>query len=243
MMALSDIPEAFAATGPTPDPLAGNPRNIDPDAFARFDVTFRTLCSRMGLVAETVNAFTDPTLREWVFYKLVNIINQSGEPSQADVIAVPQWGDAPVSAAEIGKLASWICDDAPSAWRDSIQPGESTVDAAIRFLADGDKARAALLLVRRELVEQGGFPPEQAEGDLIPLIRELAADAPISPEVEELALRLKAQAEPGETAVQVALRLMRELQLDKPDERGNSREAQPDSITAAVDAYKRERGL
>lgn len=171
---------------------------------------FETVCTRMPRIAEAIEAFADPTLRERAYHELIRILNPSpDEPAPVDLIAAPQWGDAPASAAEIGKLASWICDDAPSAWRDSIQPGESTVDAAIRFLEDGDKARAALILIRRELVEQGGFSAEQAEGDLIPLIRELAADPPVTdPELERLAAQMRAGARPGETAVQAATRLL-----------------------------------
>lgn len=189
-----------------PDPLTADPRYIDPVTLAKFD----TLCSRMGLIADAVKTFADTTLRERAFYELVSILNPLPDnPEPVDVVAVPQWGDAPASAAEIGRLATWILDDAPSAWRDSIKPGESTVDAAIRFLADGDRARAALILVRRELVEQGGFSAERAEGDLIPLIRELAADPQVTdPELERLAAQMRAGARPGETAVQAATRLL-----------------------------------
>jgi hypothetical protein len=238
---------ASPVTGPAPDSHAPDPlvassavEHIDPAVLAKFD----TLCSRMALIAEAVNTFADPSLRERAFYELVSIINPSPpEPESVELIAEPRWGDAPASAVEIGRLAEWITDKAPGAWRDTIQPGETTVDATIRFLADGDLARAELNMIRHALIDDGGFSVEQTSGPLPPLIREMSADAPVSPEVEELALRLKANAEPGETAVQVALRLMRELQLDKTDERGGEREPQPVSITAAAETYKREQGL
>lgn len=232
--------------GPKPDPVLAK---------------FETVCACMPQVAAAIEAFTDSNLRERAYYELVGILNPPPDDTAADVIAVPQWGDAPASAAEIGRLATWILDDAPAAWRDSIQPGESTVDAAIRFLADGDHARAALILVRRELVEQGGFTVEQAEGDLIPLIRELAADPPpVAPEIEQLAVYLRGQAEPGETVAEVAIRLIERLRQGRPalvpqpevaevaaglnggpeqvDDRDGESEPQPGSITAAVEAYK-----
>lgn len=243
----------------TATPVAGP----TPDAIARFEL----LLLHMPRIATAVESFADPTVRERAYYELVGLINPSpDEPEPVDVVAVPQWGDAPASAAELGRLASWILDDAPAAWRDSVQPGESTVDATIRFLGEGDQARAALILVRRELVEQGGFTVEQAEGDLIPLIRELAADPPpVAPEIEQLAVYLRGQAEPGETVAEVAIRLIERLRQGRPalvpqpevaevaaglnggpeqvDDRDGEPEPQPASITAAVDAYKHRTGL
>jgi hypothetical protein len=196
-----------------PDLYAPAPVGIDPAALSRFDA----LCSRMGLIAEGVNAFTDPGLREKAYYELTNIIN----PPESDVeeAGEPQWGDAPTSAIHIGSIANWIAEHAPTGWRDAVAPRESTADAAIAMLACGAEAWTDLLLVKRALIDHGGFTAEQVDGDLPALVRELASDAPISPEVEELAARLRAQAEPGETAVQAALRLMRELRLDKVDDR------------------------
>ncbi|MCW6003878.1 hypothetical protein K1W54_04675 [Micromonospora sp. CPCC 205371] len=54
-----------------PDLYDPNPVGIDPAVLSRFD----TLCSRMGLIAEAVNAFQDPALRERAFHELVTIIS------------------------------------------------------------------------------------------------------------------------------------------------------------------------
>lgn len=182
------------------------PVGIDPVTLSRFDL----LCSRMGLIADGVNAFTDPVLREKAYYELTNIINPPSDDN-------PDYHYAPVGAGVA--IANWIADDAPTAWREAWAPEASVTEVAVAMLARGAAAWTELLLVRRALIDHGGFTAEQVDGDLPALIREMAADTPISPEVEELALRLRAQSEPGETPVQVALRLMRELHLDKVDDR------------------------
>jgi hypothetical protein len=232
--------------GPTPEPLTADPRYIDPAVLAKFD----TLCSRMGFVADVVNAFTDPTLRERAFYELVGIINPSpDEPEPVDVIGVPQWGDAPASAVELGRLAGWIADKAPTAWRESVQPTEATADALIRFLDQGAAAWTQVLLVKHALMTAGGFTTEQVDGDLPALIREMAADKPVSPEVEQLALYLHA-ARPDEPVVDVARQLMESLAVDqglrrepdRVDDRAGERTPQPDGITAAIPAYKDRTG-
>jgi hypothetical protein len=220
----------------------------------------------MGLIAEGVNAFGDPTLRERALYELVSIINPSPDDGgeSAECFAAPLWGDAPASAAEVGKLATWILDKAPIAWRESIQPGESTVDAGIRFLDQGANAWTQILLVKHALMTAGGFSAEQVDGDLAPLIRELAGDAPVSPEIERLALYLRAEAQPGESAVDVAIRLIERLRsgrqslvptpevqqvadgvhtdAEQVDDRDGGPGPQPNSITAAVDAYRKRTG-
>lgn len=195
----------------TRSPVAGP----TPEAVARVEA----MCDYMPQIALAVNGFADRCLREWAFTTMVGLLESDTVYEPADLIAVPQWGDAPASAVELGQLANWIADKAPIAWRESVQPSEATADALIRFLDQGAQAWTQILLVKHALMTAGGFTAEQVDGDLAPLIREMAADAPVSPEVEELALRLKAQAEPGETAVQVALRLMRELRLEKVDDR------------------------
>lgn len=222
-----------------------------------------TLCDYMPKIALAVNGFAHRGLREWAFTELVGTLNPSPEP--ADLIAVPQWGDAPASAAEIGKLATWILEQAPTAWRESIQPGESTADAILRFLNEGAAAWTQILLVKHALMTAAGFTSEQVDGDLAPLIRELAADPEVqSPEIEQLAAHLRAEAAPGETAVQVALRIIERLRSGRPvlvptpevqqvadgvhadaeqvDDRDGGGEPQPDSITAAVDAYRKRTG-
>lgn len=197
-----------------PDPHTADPRYVDPVALAKFYI----LCSRMGLIAEAVNAFDDPALRERAFYELVRIINPSpAEPEEADLFGVSQ----PYDTVELARLATWILDKSPTAWRESIQPGESTVDATIRFLTEGDLARGQWLAVKHALMVHGGFSVEQVDGDLAPLIRELATDTPVSAEVEELAAILRTQARDGETATQVALRLLQQLRVDKVDDRGH----------------------
>lgn len=228
---------------------------------------FEALCTEMPRIAQAVNGFADQTVRECAFNALLDTLRRTGgKPEQVDLIAVPQWGDAPTSAAEVGKLATWIMDKAPTAWRESIQPGESTVDAAIRFLTEGDNARTELLLVRHALGEHAGFPVERTEGDLVPLIRELASDPPpVAPEVEQLATYLRGQAEPGESVAEAAIRLIERLRQGRPaliprpeveqiadglhadpdqiDDRGGAAERQPDGLNAAVEAYKDRTGL
>jgi hypothetical protein len=214
---------ASPVTGPAPDPLIADPRYIDPAVLAKFD----TLCSRMGLVADAVNAFDDTSLRERAFYELVGIINPSPvEPEPVDVIAQPQpaYPDRDFAIRQIGELSAWVIEKAPTAWREGVRFHESTAANVIDMLVRGAEAWTQILLVKHALMTAGGFSAEQVDGDLVPLIREMAADTPVSPEVEELALRLQSQARPGETAPQVALRLMRELQVDKVDDREHAGE-------------------
>lgn len=210
------------------------PVGIDPTALSRFDL----LCSRMGLIADGVNAFTDPVLREKAYYELTNIINPPsddnpdyhaegvycGEPAHCTPPhegALPGTPYAVRSNAELGRIADWFADDAPTAWREAAAPCESLSDATVAMLTRGAEAWTDLLLVKRALIDEAGFSADDADGDLAALIRQMASDPPpISPEVEELARRLREQAQPGESAVQVALRLTQELHLDKVDDRG-----------------------
>lgn len=197
-------------TGPTPESVA----------------RVEALCDYMPQIALAVNGFADRTIREWAFHACLTALEPDTD-APVDVVATPQWGNAPASAVELGRLANWIADKAPMAWRDSVAPEERTVDAAIRFLDQGAAAWSQMLLVKHALMTAGGFTAEQVDGDLVPLIQELASDAPISPEIEHLAVRLKARAKPGETAPQLALRLLDMLsteedlrrEVDKVDDR------------------------
>jgi hypothetical protein len=221
-----------------PDMAATPVTGPTPEAVARVEA----MCDYMPQIALAVNGFADRGLREWAFTTMVGLLEPDVVPTSADVIGVPQWGDAPASAVELGRLANWIADQAPIAWRESVQADEPTATALIRFLEQGAQAWTQILLVKHALMTAGGFTAEQVDGDLAPLIRELAADAPVSPEVEQLAAHLRAEAEPGETAPQVALRLIAELRQRKTDERATGIGPQPDSITAAVQAYKERTG-
>lgn len=216
---------------PTLKDLADTSEALGPGVADRFDA----VRVRMPLIAEVVDTFTDPTLRERAYYEMVSIIN----PPDHDVEAgVPDAG----AVEDVGRLAAWIVEQSPAGWRGTIDLTHTTADTAIAMLTRGAQAWTQLLLVKHALMDHGGFSAEQVDGDLAPLVRELARDVPISPEVEELAARLRAQAEPGETAVQVALRLMRELHLDKVDETAVERESQPDGLNAAVQAYRERTG-
>lgn len=213
-MSLADAPNDVTVitdptvAGPAPNPLTADPRYVEPAALAKFD----TLCSRMGLIAEGVNAFDDPTLRERAFYELVGIINPApDEPEPVDVIAVPQREQPFAGSVDLHRLSEWILDKAPTAWRESVQHFEPITDAVIRFLSEGADAWTQTLLVKHALMTAGGFSAEQVDGDLATLIREMAADAPISPEIERLALYLQEEAQPGESAVDVAIRLIERL--------------------------------
>jgi hypothetical protein len=189
---------ATPVTGPTPE------------AVARVEA----MCDYMPQIALAVNGFADRTLREWAFTTMVSLLEPDVDPEPVDVIAVPQWGDAPASAVELGRLACWIADQAPTAWRESVQPDDRTADALIRFLEQGAAAWTQVLLVKHALMTAGGFTTEQVDGDLPPLIREMAADKPVSPEVEQLALYLHA-ARPDEPVVDVARQLMESLAVDQ----------------------------
>lgn len=183
-----------------------------PDAVARIEA----MCDYMPQIALAVNGFADRNLREWAFRTMVGLLEPDVAAGPVDVIAAPQWGDAPASAVELGRLANWIADQAPTAWRESVGPGEPTVDAAMRFLDQGAEAWTQILLVKHALMTAGGFSAEQVDGDLAPLIREMAADMPISPEIERLALYLREEAQPGESAVDVAIRLIERLRSGRP---------------------------
>ena len=62
-----------------PDLYDSAPIGIAPETLSLFD----TMCSRMPLIAEAVNAFTSPTLQERAFYELVSIINPVEDPDEA----------------------------------------------------------------------------------------------------------------------------------------------------------------
>jgi hypothetical protein len=203
MMPISDVPGTPVIADP------GDP--IDPATLARFE----TLLLHMPRIAMVVETFTAPSIQERAFHELVSIINPSpDEPESVDLIAEPRWGDAPASAVELNQLANWIADEAPIAWRESVQADEATAGALIRFLDQGAAAWAQMLLVKHALMTHGGFTAEQVDGDLAPLIREMATDKPVSPEVEQLALYLRA-ARPDEPVVDVARRLMESLAVDQ----------------------------
>lgn len=204
---------------------------LGPGVAARFDA----VRIRMPLVAEAIGAFTDPALRERAYYEMVSIINPADRDTED---GVPETG----AVEAVGQLAAWIIEQSPNGWRSTIDLTQTTTDTAIAMLTRGAHAWTQLLLVKHALMDHGGFSAEQVDGDLAPLIREMAADAPVSPEVEELAARLRAEAEPGETSVQVALRLMRELHLDETDDHATEREPRPDGLNAAVEAYKKRAG-
>ena len=254
---------ATPVTGPAPDPLAADSRYIDPAILAKFD----TICSRMGVIAEAVNAFTDPTLRERAFYELVGIINPSpDEPELVDVIALPQTAfDRDFAVRQIGELSVWVIEKAPTAWREAARLDDSTAANVIDMLARGADAWTQILLVKHALMTAAGFSAEQVDGDLVPLIREMAADPPpIAPEVEQLATYLRGQAEPGETVAEAAIRLIERLRSGRPtlvptpetgevdqglrrepdqvDDRDGERAPQPDDITPAIQAYKERTG-
>lgn len=194
---------ATPVTGPTPE------------AVARVEA----MCDYMPQIALAVNGFADRNLREWAFTTMVGLLEPDVDPEAVDVIAVPQGEPSPSGTVDLHRLSEWINEKAPTAWRESVQHFEPITDAVLRFLDQGAEAWTQILLVKHALMTAGGFTAEQVDGDLAPLIQEMARDTPISPEVEELAARLRAQAEPGETAVQVTLRLMRQLHLDKVDDR------------------------
>lgn len=240
---------ATPVTGPTPE------------AVARVEA----MCDYMPQIALAVNGFADRNLREWAFTTMVGLLEPDVDPEAVDVIAVPQGEPSPSGTVDLHRLSEWINDKAPTAWRESVQHFEPITDAVIRFLNQGAEAWTRILLVKHALMTAGGFSAEQADGDLASLIRELAADPPpIAPEVEQLAVYLRGQAEPGETAAQVALRLIEQLRQGSPmlvqapeveqvaqdlrpaseqaDDRGSPREPQPNSITEAVDAYRKRTG-
>jgi hypothetical protein len=61
-----------------PEPRIDDPVGVDPAALALFD----TLCSRMPLIAEAVNAFANPVLQERAFYELVSILNPAQDEEE-----------------------------------------------------------------------------------------------------------------------------------------------------------------
>jgi hypothetical protein len=220
--------------------------------LAKFDA----VCLRMPQIAVAIESFADPTIRERAYYELVGILNPTPDDGASGF-----W----VRGDDLDRLTAWIADQAPMAWRDSVQPSEATADALIRFLEQGAAAWTQMLLVKHALMTAGGFSAEQVDGDLAPLIRDLAADPPVSsPEIEALAAHLRAEAQPGETAPQVALRLIERLRQGRPmliptpevqqvadgvhtdteqvDDRGGEPEKQPDDIAAAIRAYRQRTG-
>lgn len=239
---------ATPVTGPTPE------------AVSRVEA----MCDYMPQIALAVNGFADHNLREWAFTTIVGLLEPDVAAGPVDVIAVPQGEPSPSGTVDLHRLSEWILDKAPTAWRESVQHFEPITDAVICFLDQGADAWTQILLVKHALMTAGGFTAEQVDGDLAPLIREMAADTPISPEIERLALYLQEEAQPGESAVDVAIRLIERLRSGRPalvptpeveqvaqdlraepaqaDDRDSRREEQPNSITEAVDAYRKRTG-
>lgn len=99
-----------------PDLYDPAPIGISAETLSLFD----TMCSRMPAIAEAVNAFNDPRLRERAFYEMVSILN-------------PVKGEDEPDPLEIGRLAAYLTVLAA--------PGETATDVALRVL--GPLAREA----------------------------------------------------------------------------------------------------
>jgi hypothetical protein len=173
-----------------PEPLIDDPVGVDPAALARFD----TLSSRMGLIAEAVNAFASPAIQERAFHELVTLINPGdyedpdeapdyhaegvycGEPAHCTppyAGALPGTPYPARAVTELARISSWIRSPcAPVAWRASLAGGP-TADAALAMLEAGAIALEKVRRAKRALEDTGFFAADQVGDDIAARIIEL----------------------------------------------------------------------
>jgi hypothetical protein len=113
-----------------PDLHDSAPPGVAPGAIARLDA----LCFHMPRIAEAVQAFTDPTLRERAYYELVSILNPSEPDTQEP--ASPTVAEANARRA-LDQLESWLHINLPDdAARINDTPNNTAVDVAINLLRE-----------------------------------------------------------------------------------------------------------